>query len=143
MLDEQEEPVATEEDDGATATADETPEGGAEDTAAEVEAEAPAEAAVEAEAPDEPEAEVEAPAEAEAEAPADEEIGLSDDDDDEEKSIEPEVQEFIDQDSTVVHTKDVDDDSPVPTEFRTPPGVPSGLDPGTSEERDVPPRPPS
>ena len=52
----------------------------------------------------------------------------------------PEVQEYINQDTTVVDIPEPTDDSEIPTEFRTPPGIPSGLDPGTLGDKDVPPR---
>ncbi len=149
---EPEEPTAIEDDDNETAATDDAPEGAADDATdsaeAEEEEEAPAEAEAEEEAPAEAEAEDEAPAEAEAEeeapaeaeAPADSDIGLdTDGDDDEEETVKPETQEYIDQDETVLHTKE-DDDSPVPTEFRTPPGVAPGLVPGGPEDRETPPR---
>ncbi len=139
---EPEEPTAIEDDDNETAATDDAPEGAADDATdsaeAEEEEEAPAEAEAEEEAPAEAEAEEEAPAEAE--APADSDIGLdTDGDDDEEETVKPETQEYIDQDETVLHTKE-DDDSPVPTEFRTPPGVAPGLVPGGPEDRETPPR---
>ncbi len=117
MLDEHEDPVATDEDEGATATADEAP--------AEPEADVPAEVATEEDEGATATAD-EAPAEAEA----------AGGDDDEEASIEPEVEEYINQGTTVVHTQEVDPDNPIPTEFRTPPGIPAGADPGTYADRD-------
>ncbi len=99
-----------------------------------VEAEAPAEP-VEAEAPAEP-VEAEAPAEpVEAEAPAEPAAESADvgGDDDADASVAPEVQEFIGQDTTVVH--DGAGGGPLASPYRTPPGIPSGLDPGTPDDR--------
>ena len=45
-------------------------------------------------------------------------------------------QEYIGQDTTVVHGTH-DAGGPVKSPFRTPPGIPSGLDPGTPEDRDA------
>ena len=116
-----------------------------------VEMEAPEEPAAEADEPvemeapeepaDEPEpaAEVQAPVEAEAppQTSADAEAPAADGDSgsgEEEQSIDPEVAEFIRQDTTVVAEGIAS--GPVPSEFRTPPGIPSGLDPGRPEDRD-------
>lgn len=70
----------------------------------------------------EAEAETHVEPEPEADAPA------------EEATVDPEVQEFIGQDTTVLH-KEPEGDGVIPTDFRTPPGIPSGLDPGTPSER--------
>ncbi|MEA2192789.1 MAG: hypothetical protein QOI73_2910 [Solirubrobacteraceae bacterium] len=107
-------------DDADTADAPEEP-------AAEVSDEPAAEP--ESEAPAEPEAE--APAEPEAEAPADDGGG-----DDDTPEIDPAVQEYIGQDSTVVHHSSGKDEHGLPTEFRTPPGISGGIDPGTLADRD-------
>lgn len=63
------------------------------------------------------------------------------DDDDGEQAVDPTVQEYIGQDTTVVHHQADKDGHGVPTEFRTPPGVPGGLDPGSLQDRDHPPQP--
>ncbi len=46
--------------------------------------------------------------------------------------MDPEVQEYIGQDTTVVHEGGL---GGVASPFRTPPGIPSGLDPGKPDER--------
>jgi hypothetical protein len=74
---------------------------------------------VEAEAPPEAEGEAEAPAEADAE----------------ERQMDPAVQEHIGQETTRVLSRGGEDHG-VPSDFRTPPGIPSGLDPGTLSDRD-------
>jgi hypothetical protein len=91
--------------------------------------EASSEPVDEAQAPAEPEAE--APAEPEAEAPADDSGG-----DDDTPEMDPAVQEYIGQDSTVVHHSSGKDEHGLPTEFRTPPGIAGGIDPGTLADRD-------
>lgn len=63
------------------------------------------------------------------------------DEDDGDQAVDPVVQEYIGQDTTVMHDEPGTDEHGVPTEFRTPPGIPSGLDPGSLEDRDHPPRP--
>jgi len=102
-------------------------------------AEAPVEAEAEA-APEpepEPEPEQEAPAEPEAEAPAAEAPADDGGDDDDEPQIDPAVQEFIGgEDTTVVHHASGKDEHGLPTEFRTPPGISGGIDPGTLADRD-------
>jgi hypothetical protein len=84
------------------------------------------------------EAQAEPEAEASAEAP---EADAAGDEDDGEKAVDPAVQEYIGQDTTVVHHQADKDEHGVPTEFRTPPGIPAGLDPRSLEDRDQPPRP--
>lgn len=71
------------------------------------------------------EAEAETHTEPEAEAGSDEA---------EQATVDPEVQEFIGQDTTALHEQP-EGDGVIPTEFRTPPGIPAGLDPGTPKER--------
>lgn len=61
---------------------------------------------------------------------------MLDEKDEEEQGLEPEVQEYINQDTTVVHSKD-DEADLIP-----PPGITPGLEPGALEDRD-PPRPTS
>ena len=60
----------------------------------------------------------------------------ADDDDDSAASVAPEVQEYIGQDTTVVHDTHGAGGT-VKSPFRTPPGIPAGLDPGTPEQRDA------
>jgi len=115
----EEEPASVSEDE---ATSEETTAG----------TEPEAEAAPEAEAEAEPEAEAEAEAEPEPEPEAAEA---------EERESDPAVQDVINQDTTVVHHAE-EGEHGVPTTFRTPPGVPGGLDPKTLADRDVGPRPP-
>lgn len=80
-----------------------------------------------------PDAEVEA---AEQES-SDADASLSTESDaDDGPSVDPEVREYIGQDTTVVHPTH-GGGGPVKSPFRTPPGIPSGLDPGTPEERDA------
>jgi hypothetical protein len=55
--------------------------------------------------------------------------------------VDPSVQEYVGQDTTVVHHEPGTDEHGVPTEFRTAPGIRGGLDSGTLEDRDSPPRP--
>jgi hypothetical protein len=83
----------------------------------------------------------EAQAEPEAEASETPEADAAGDEDDGEKAVDPAVQEYIGQDTTVVHHQADKDEHGVPTEFRTPPGIPAGLDPRSLEDRDQPPRP--
>ena len=65
-------------------------------------------------------AEVEAP---QADAPVEVEADAGSDDE-ETPSIAPEVQEYLGQDTTVLH--EADTSGPIRTDFRTPPGVPVG-----------------
>ncbi|MGI8731628.1 MAG: hypothetical protein ACR2LK_16870 [Solirubrobacteraceae bacterium] len=77
------------------------------------------------------EAHAEAEATADFEAPAD--VGSSAEGE-AQATVDPAVQELIDEDATVLH-EEPEGDGVTPAEFRTPPGIPSGLDPGTPGDR--------
>jgi hypothetical protein len=143
---EAEEPAAEAEaaDEGAADVEAEEPAAEAEaadEGAADVEAEEPA---AEAEAADEGAADVEAEAPAaEAEAPAAEAEPAGEGDGEEEQVGDPDKYGAGGDVNVAGHgpqsglePSEAEEAGEVPTEFRTPPGVPAGLDPGTLEDRD-------
>ena len=72
---------------------------------------------------------------ADASADADADLSFDDDDDDDEPARDPEAQAAVDE--VTDHSTRVADtgDGPVSSPFRTPPGIPGGLDPGTPDDR--------